>query len=142
MAADPVRNFEDFLERFDELLEGAAEGPIEPEVVDYLRTTRTRLLQLRERTGRERRSEPRHSEWGQGRLVVGAQDHPVRILDGSGSGFGVLSPVRVEPDTPVRLDIDGEHAIEVYEALVTYCARKGEGEFHLGLEIFSSLHTG
>ncbi len=142
MATDPVQNFQDLLQRFDDLLESAAKGPIEPEVVDYLRSTRTRMIRVRERTGEERRAAPRHPEAGTGRLVVAGKDHPVQILDGSETGFGLLSPVPVEPDTSVRLDIDDGREAEIYEALVIYCARKEEGQYHLGLDIFSSLHIG
>ena len=142
MADDPVTNFEDFLNRFDALVADAEAGPLEPELVDYLRHTRTRLLHLRNRTqGEEGRESPRHPESGAGRLVVGGQSYPVTIIDGSESGFGILSPVKVETDSAVRLDIDGDRDVEMYEALVTYCAQKGD-QYHLGLDIFSSLHIG
>ena len=142
MADEPIANFQDLLDRFDALVAAAETVPIEPEVVDYLRQTRTRLLHVRSRSlDGESRVSPRHPETGSGRLVVEDKAVPVTIIDGSEAGFGVLSPVRVDPDTAVRLDLDGDRDTEMFEALVTYCAQKGE-HYHLGLDIFSSLHIG
>jgi hypothetical protein len=139
MAHERIKNFADLLNRFDALVESAEAGPVEPEVVDYLRQTRTRIVHLRgSLQDGGRRESPRHPESGQGRLVVGDQALTVSIVDVSDTGFGVLSPQPVEADTAVRLDLDGEQDLAMYEALVTYCAPEGE-HFRLGLDIFSSL---
>jgi len=142
MADEPVRNFADLLTRLDTLVEAAEAGPVEPPVVEYLRQTRTRLVRLREslRDG-ERRVSPHRPEAGQGRLVVGDRTLPVTIVDGSDGGFGVLSPERVEPATPVRLDLDGAQDLAMHEALVTACLPTGD-QYHLGLDIFSTFRIG
>ncbi len=143
MESRPLSNFQQFLEGFDELIEAAEAGGLDAVLTDYLQTIRERLIQIRayerERLAIERRQAPRYEERRPARMVAG--DYPVTILDQSVTGFGCLSPIPVGVDQAVRLEIDGEETVEIYECLVVRCHREGEA-YRLGLELFSSLQIG
>ena len=141
MSQEPVRNFNDLLERLDALVEAAEAGEVDPVLADYLRATRERLVLLRERKPGGQRLAERYEATGEARLVVRGYGIPVRIRDRSATGFGLVSDEPVDPETYARLDIDGAHEEEMYEGLVTHCQPE-EAEYRLGFEIISSLRIG
>jgi hypothetical protein len=142
MQKEAVESFEDLLARVDHLIRAAESGPIDPVVVDYLHTTRERMVRLRERVQEDRRTAPREPERTEARLVSQGEAILVRILDTSETGFGLWSPERVPPDTYARLDIDGDSQEVIYEGLVTHCQPDDEHGYRVGLDVVSSLRIG
>lgn len=139
---EAVESFQDLLARLDQLVEAAEAGPIDPVVVDYLRTTRERMVRLRDRTQENRRTVPREPEIAEARLVSQGEAILVKILDTSETGFGLWSPEKVPPDTYARLDIDGDSQEEIFEGLVTHCKADDEHGYRVGLDVVSSLRIG
>jgi len=138
---NPVKDFNDLLARLDALTEDAAAGEADPIIVDYLRTTRERVVQLRHRVSEDRRTAERFPEEGEVRLVVEGEALAAEIRDRSDTGFGLVVDKAVAPDTYARLDIDGPHEGLIYEGIVTHCQQE-EGRFRVGLDVFSSLRIG
>lgn len=141
MSDSPVRNFNDLLARLDALAEAAEAGPVDPVIVDYLRTTRERVALLRERVGEGQRLASRSETDDEARLVVHGKALPVRIRDQSAAGFGLVAGEPVAPETYARLDIDGVDGGEIHEGLVTHCEAEGD-HYRVGLEVVSSLRIG
>ena len=141
MKEQRVTNFKDLLDRLDALTEAAEAGPIDPVIVDYLKTTRQRVALLPQRMAEGRRLSPRHASDGEARLVVRDRTLPVRIQDRSETGFGLLAEEPVEAESYARLDIDGQQEGEIYEGLVVHCEAEG-GSYRIGLDVVSSLRIG
>lgn len=141
MSDNPVKNFNDLLERLDALTEDAGAGPVDPVIVDYLRATRERVVLLRERVAEGRRVAERYDTEGEARLVVRGEALHVEITDRSATGFGLLADSPVPPETYARLDIDGQYEEEIFEGLVTHC-QPDEGRYRIGLDVVSSLRIG
>ncbi|MEF8792658.1 PilZ domain-containing protein [Thiohalorhabdus sp.] len=141
MSEPSVRNFSDWLAHLDALVEAAEAGPVDPVIVDYLRTTRERVVVLRERMAEDQRLAPRHETNGEARLVVHGQALSVRIRDRSAGGFGLLAGEPVDSGTYARLDIDGEQAGAIHEGLVSHCQVEGD-RYRVGFEVVSSLPIG
>lgn len=141
MSGNPVKNFNDLLERLEALTEDAEAGPVDPVIVDYLRATRERVVLLRERVAEGRRASERYQTEGEARLVVQGEALHVTIADRSATGFGLLGDTPVAPETYARLDIDGQFEEEIFEGLVTHCQPE-DGRYRIGLDVVSSLRIG
>ena len=113
MSDNPIKNFNDLLERLDALAEDAGAGPVDPVIVDYLRATRERVVLLRERVAEGRRVAERYETEGEARLVIQGEALHVDITDRSATGFGLLADSPVSPEAYARLDIEGQYAGEV-----------------------------
>ena len=141
MSDNPVKNFNDLLERLDALTEDAEAGPVDPVIVDYLRATRERVVLLRDRVAEGRRVAERYETEGEARLVIRGEALEVAIIDRSATGFGLVADQPVEPETYARLDIDGQYEEQIYEGLVTFCQAQDD-RYRIGLDVVSSLRIG
>lgn len=131
---------EQLLDGLKALTESTSTQSIHPKVAAYLATGYQRVWDFHHHH-EERRTAPRFPEDRQAWLWVDGTPHPVRGVDRSLIGFGILAPLSLERESVVQLSFEpsSTEAETRYDCLVVYSFPEGD-EYHLGLEAFG--HSG
>lgn len=131
-----VDSAEHLLERLKTLTEAATTRTLHPEVAGYLALGYQRVWNFHHHH-EERRIAPRFPEERTAWLWVDGQAHPVRGLERSLIGFGVLAPLHLERERIVQLGFEpaGRGGEALYDCLVVYSFPEGDG-YQVGLEVF------